>query len=337
MEQKKEVKHIVYKITNIINGKIYIGKTKTHYGDGKPYGIKNRLKNHCRDAKSNIKGRGCPMLCNAIRKYGGENFSIEEILQCNENEIDDNEIEQIERHQSRNPNIGYNIALGGKGRSVVTVSEEIRKKISTDPDNMGFKEIYRNKLLIGYRARRKMKGIEYEKCFSSSEYTIEENKNKAIQWLENLKNDKIIGLKDYKKNKLPKNISEIKEDNKCVGYRINLMIKGKRIDKSFQSLTISLDKLLKDAEDYLKNKLENPDEKDPEDYNKKSNLPKNIVKVIEKGIHIGYRVKLIKNGVRVVDKMFQSRTTPLPELLEKAINYKNEYFDKYLDKVKIDK
>lgn len=53
MENTKEeikVEYIIYKITNTKNNKIYIGKTKTHHGNGKKYGIHERFKKHCHDA-----------------------------------------------------------------------------------------------------------------------------------------------------------------------------------------------------------------------------------------------------------------------------------------------
>jgi hypothetical protein len=332
MEQKKEVKHIVYKITNIINGKIYIGQTKTHYITGKEYGIERRFKQHCKNV--NFSGMtSCNRLICAIKSYGPENFKIEEILRCNEDEIDEKEIEEIEKHQSRNMEIGYNVAIGGKGGYSFKQHEEREDVDFIIKDFVAIDKKYRNNKQTGYKVQLCIDTIIYHKSFCKKSISLDENKKNAEKWAKNMKDEKF--RKKYlqeSKRDLPKNISEVWEYNKCVGYRVNLMIKGKRIDKSFQSLTISLDELLKNAKDYLAKKLENPDEKDPEDYNKKSNLPKNIVKVVEKGIHIGYRVKLIKNGVRVVDKMFQSRTTPLPELLEKAINYKNEYFDKYLTK-----
>lgn len=95
----------VYKITNIKNGKIYIGKT-----------IKNnillRLREHIRFSK--IKDN--MLLYRAIRKYGEENFKIESIFKGKtNNEIILKEIEFIKSLNSTNPKIGYNILEGGEG------------------------------------------------------------------------------------------------------------------------------------------------------------------------------------------------------------------------------
>ena len=57
----------IYKITNKVNGKIYIGKTEKS--------IELRFKEHCREfTKARSKDRP---LYRAFNKYGVENFSIE--------------------------------------------------------------------------------------------------------------------------------------------------------------------------------------------------------------------------------------------------------------------
>lgn len=58
----------VYKITNIQNNKVYIGQTIR--------GIQERFARHIKDAMSN---RLDTHFARAIRKYGPENFIIEEI------------------------------------------------------------------------------------------------------------------------------------------------------------------------------------------------------------------------------------------------------------------
>jgi len=54
---------VIYKITNIINGKIYVGKTTRS--------LKDRWNRHIYDALSN---RLDTHFSRAIRKYGPENF-----------------------------------------------------------------------------------------------------------------------------------------------------------------------------------------------------------------------------------------------------------------------
>lgn len=246
MENEIKAMSIIYKITNNENGKIYIGKTKTHYGN-KPNGIKGRMRDHIKKA---LRGDtdGCPALYNAICKYGKEKFTIEEILQCEMEDVDTNEIEQIEIHNSTDKNIGYNIALGGGGRSVAIVTEETRKKISKDVENMNLKKVFRKGVLVGYRARRRNNGGQYEKCFSSTENTVEENKKLAQEWINNFRENDVIGEANYnKESKLPKNIYKVNEKGNHVGYIVNITRNGKTTVKNFQSNDTSLDELLKKA------------------------------------------------------------------------------------------
>ena len=97
----------IYKITNLINGKIYIGKTK--------YTIDNRYKSHLKQA---IKNRDLNItsskLYNAINKYGTENFKIEQIEECSYENLSEREIFWIKELDARNPTIGYNICKGGE-------------------------------------------------------------------------------------------------------------------------------------------------------------------------------------------------------------------------------
>jgi hypothetical protein len=85
--------YTLYKITNNINGKYYIGK---HITD-EPY--------------DNYMGSG-KAIKNAIKKYGKENFS-KEILCLADTEEDMNTLE--EKFVNYNDNMCYNMTVGGKG------------------------------------------------------------------------------------------------------------------------------------------------------------------------------------------------------------------------------
>ena len=91
----------IYKITNNINQKIYIGKTD--------FSIEKRFKEHCRDAfKPHNEKRP---LYDAIKKYGIEHFSIEEIEETDCPE----EREQYWIEYFGSFKNGYNATLGGDG------------------------------------------------------------------------------------------------------------------------------------------------------------------------------------------------------------------------------
>lgn len=92
----------IYQITNLINGKIYIGKTERS--------IQERWGEHKRDSqKEENKHRP---LYRAFNKYGIENFSIEII----EETLIPEEREIFWIEQKRSFKNGYNATIGGDGK-----------------------------------------------------------------------------------------------------------------------------------------------------------------------------------------------------------------------------
>lgn len=254
--------YLIYKITNIANDKVYIGKTKKYYGNVY-FGIEGRLKNHLTCAFTKSKWNDCPRLYNAIRKYGKDNFIIELLETTTEDEINNSEMHYIKIYNSTDANIGYNIALGGGGRSVVNVDEDIRQKISdaqTKKGILNIKPYLKDDIHIGYRVRRRENGQVFQKYFTSTKFTLEQNLTNAQQWIHDIKTNKVdTSVKYNKSNKLPTNISHIKDKiNKSliIGYSVNIMSKGIKFNKSFQSKTNNLTELLNNAIEY-KNQISN--------------------------------------------------------------------------------
>ena len=109
----------IYKITNTINGKVYIGQAQD---------IEKRWKDHIKDSE-----KGNQVIYRAMRKYGVENFSFEVVEECSIEELDEKEIYYIEEYNSyihaENSN-GYNMTLGGGGVRGYKLSKEARDKIS---------------------------------------------------------------------------------------------------------------------------------------------------------------------------------------------------------------
>ncbi len=92
----------IYKITNDVNQKIYVGKTESS--------IEKRFQEHCKDAfKERSEKRP---LYTAMRKYGIEHFHIELLEETNQPE--EQEIYWIELLRSFKQ--GYNATKGGDGR-----------------------------------------------------------------------------------------------------------------------------------------------------------------------------------------------------------------------------
>ena len=109
---------VIYKVTNNINGKVYIGQTRC--------GLNIRWKQHVNNSACENANDYNTYLHVAMRKYGIDAFSIEEIETCDNTELNDREIFWIARYNSFNNQYGYNLTLGGGGSQKYT-DEEILK------------------------------------------------------------------------------------------------------------------------------------------------------------------------------------------------------------------
>jgi len=86
---------IIYKTTNLVNNKIYIGQNATDNPDYLGSGV---------------------VLDRAINKYGRENFNREILETCKDKEeLDDREVYWIAFYNATDEKIGYNLTKGGTG------------------------------------------------------------------------------------------------------------------------------------------------------------------------------------------------------------------------------
>lgn len=105
--------NIIYKITNEVNGKAYIGLTTQ--------GLLQRKREHVSRFKS---GKRDHKLYLAFRKYGIDTFSFEEyVCALDKDSLKQLEIDAVKEYDSYNN--GYNMTVGGD-----MVSEETSRKIS---------------------------------------------------------------------------------------------------------------------------------------------------------------------------------------------------------------
>ena len=124
---------VIYKITNNLNNKVYIGQTIQP--------LKDRWYRHC--GKTGSDAELSMAIKRAILKYGKQNFTIEEIESCDTERLDEREKYWIDKYDSYN--FGYNCTKGGqngaKPQKLLVIKDEV-----IDLYNSGFslREIARN-------------------------------------------------------------------------------------------------------------------------------------------------------------------------------------------------
>ena len=135
----------IYKISNDINDKVYIGKTT--------FNIEKRWNEHCNDS-TKVRCKNKP-LYRAFNKYGITHFRVEAIEECDDEKLNERESYWIEYYDSYY--YGYNATLGGDGtiridRNIVYQlweeglrPKEIAQKINKDGDVNRISDILYNK------------------------------------------------------------------------------------------------------------------------------------------------------------------------------------------------
>ena len=121
----------IYKITNIINNKSYIGQSAN---------IERRFKEHC------YKGyRSRIMLDIAIKKYGKENFTFEVVEECEPDKLNERETYWIKYYNTVES--GYNSSYGGdfqsrgsnNGRALITEEDVVNIRIAYNQHKRSYK------------------------------------------------------------------------------------------------------------------------------------------------------------------------------------------------------
>jgi group I intron endonuclease len=108
---------IIYKYTNRVNGKVYVGKTERSF---KQRNIEHR----------NDQFRFLTPFHNAIRKYGMENFDSEILVDADSDFGDFFEMAFIAALKANNRLYGYNVATGGEGAPGVRLSVAAKIRLS---------------------------------------------------------------------------------------------------------------------------------------------------------------------------------------------------------------
>lgn len=113
----------IYKITNKLNGKVYIGQTVRS--------VKERYKEHCRKSTT--------VIDKAIKGVGKENFTVETIAQTDSiEELNELEKYYIKHFDSINPQKGYNQCEGGENSLGYHHREETKELMRKRKEGMYF-------------------------------------------------------------------------------------------------------------------------------------------------------------------------------------------------------
>lgn len=153
----------IYKVTNKINGMVYIGQTNRS--------IWKRWEEHCKPA---LKTRS--YLSAAIQKYGKDNFSVE-ILNDAWSQIQLNKLEKhyIQLHGAMSPN-GYNLRGGGAGG---VHSEETKVKIGAANKGKKLSQETKDKVWATRRLNKKPYfSLDSAKCSKCMKWKNKEEFNK---------------------------------------------------------------------------------------------------------------------------------------------------------------
>lgn len=127
----------IYKIENLVNGKVYIGQTIRD--------VDRRLQCHLVKLRGNYHNNN--YFQNAFNKYGEGNFETSIIEKCNVEQIDNREVYWINYYKN---SVGvYNIEGGGNYHKIVTT--ETRKKLSMKSKSSWLNDEIRNKRLRGLK------------------------------------------------------------------------------------------------------------------------------------------------------------------------------------------
>lgn len=135
----------IYKITNKLNGKFYIGQSNN---------IERRFSEHC---QNKLKNR-IP-LDTAIQKYGKENFKLEVIQECNISDLNKwesywiEQLDAINKGYNCNPG-GDNAQLGSYNSNSKIIEEDVILIRTSYNNHLKQKEIYHkyfiNKISFGH-------------------------------------------------------------------------------------------------------------------------------------------------------------------------------------------
>lgn len=149
----------IYCIRNIVNNKVYIGKSKNIY---------QRIQQHIYDLNNNNKKCENDHLRNAWSKYGGDFFEyfVLEFLEENEKLVAERELYWMKIYNSLDNNKGYNLRSDSDSRMIVhkDTSDKISQRLKKEWAE-GVRKEHGKKLAANWKDNKERK-INQSKLFS---------------------------------------------------------------------------------------------------------------------------------------------------------------------------
>ena len=214
----EDVKAGIYVIKNLINNKIYVGKSKNIY---------KRMHQHLYDVKTESRNNNenCHLL-NSIKKYGLDNFdyyiveSFDENLENLEELLYDSELFWMNELDCLNPEIGYNLRYDFDSKCFV--SDKTRQKISNRVKfewETGIRDEHSNKMKDYWKDNNERK-LEQSKIMSKNKtkyrYIIYDPQGELLTEQGNYTTLKELGLTNSSTQFSRKNSNEIY----CKKYKV---------------------------------------------------------------------------------------------------------------------
>jgi group I intron endonuclease len=199
----------IYKLTNTLNNKIYIGLTTES--------ISERCRKRIAEAK--YRDSRNSYILNAIRKHGSEVFKVEQIDTANSlKELQQKEIFYIQQYNSTDRKIGYNLTKGGEGNLGLKMSDETKEKIRQK--RLGNKWPEERK--IKHSETLKSKNIDRSKAIENCKlYNLKTSKKVGKYTLDN------ILIEEYN------SIKEAANKNNTSRARLQQVLKTKGIHRNY--------------------------------------------------------------------------------------------------------